>query len=158
LLTGAPARSEITRPTINRPEITWFDDDTFDRGLRAYVTAVARALGVGAESTTVDTTVPASAYLALDGSLPAYPGRELALLWDERHGWSAAVETASGEDLVVLRHLDPAHGAVPAPRVLVRFVEALRMGRPVGRTDPPDLSGLDRRRVGERLTELYLPR
>jgi len=148
LLTGAAARSEIT----------WFDDDAFDRGLRAYITAVARALGVGAESTTVDTTAPASAYLALDGTLPAHPGRELALLWDERHGWSAAVETASGEDLVVIRHLDPAHGAVPAPRVLARFVEALRMGRPVGRIDPPDLPGLDHRHVGGRLADLYLDR
>lgn len=150
---GAPS---LTGAVADRSTIAWFDDDTFDRGLRAYVTAVARALGVGEESTTVDTTAPASAYLALDGTLPAHPDRELALLWDERHGWSAAVETASGEDLVVIRHLDPAHGALPAPRVVARFVEALRAGRPVGRGEPPDLPGLDRVAVGARLAVQYL--
>ncbi|MGV9301451.1 DUF6292 family protein, partial [Amycolatopsis sp. NPDC003676] len=31
------------------------------------------------------------AYVALDGHLPAYPGRDVALLWDEIHGWAAAV-------------------------------------------------------------------
>lgn len=144
------------RRTADLTEFTWIDADTFDRGLRAYVTAVARALGVGEESTTVDSTVPASAYLALDGTPPAFPDRELALLWDERHGWAAAVETHSGEDLLVLGYLDPAHGATPAPRVLVRFVEALRAGRSVGRADPPDLPGLDRRHAGVVLAERYL--
>jgi hypothetical protein len=108
---------------------SWLDDDAFGRELRAYITAVAHALGVGPESTTVDTTTPASAYLALDGTTPAFPDRELALLWDERRGWSAAVETHSGEDLLVLADLDAAHGARPAPRVLVDFVSRLRAGR-----------------------------
>jgi len=143
-------------PLSDWSTFSWLDDDTFDRGLRAYVTAVAHALGVGAESITVAATAPASAYLALDGTLPAFPDRELALLWDERHGWSAAVETHSGEDLLVLSHLGPAHGAVPAPHVLVRFVAGLRAGRPVGQRDRPDLLPLDRRAVGARLVRRYL--
>lgn len=105
--------------------ITWLDEDTAARDLRAYIASVALALGVGPESTTVDTTAPASAYLALDGTLPAYPDRDLALLWDERGGWSAVAETRAGDELVVDR-LDPAHGVRPEPDVLVRFVEGLR--------------------------------
>ncbi|GAA3438831.1 DUF6292 family protein [Kutzneria kofuensis] len=109
------------------PQTVWLDDDTFGRELRAYVTEVAAALGVGPESTMVDATTPASAYLALDGSTPAFPDRDLALLWDERVGWSAVVETRSGDDLVLGRP-DPVHGVRPAPEVLVRFVRAVRAG------------------------------
>lgn len=110
----------------------WLDDDTFARELREYVTAVARALGLGPESTMVDATVPASAYLALDGSPPAFPDRDLALLWDERDGWSAVAETRGGEDLVLGRP-DPAHGVRPAPDVLAAFVRAMRADTRIAR-------------------------
>uniref|UniRef100_UPI0035E4303C DUF6292 family protein n=1 Tax=Amycolatopsis pithecellobii TaxID=664692 RepID=UPI0035E4303C len=65
---------------------------------------VTDALGIGLESCTVDHDSPVSAYVALDGRLPHYPDRDVALLWDERHGWAAAIETHSGEDLIVLRY------------------------------------------------------
>jgi hypothetical protein len=108
-------------------QTVWLDDDTFGRELREYVTEVARAQGVGPESCMVDATAPASAYLALDGSPPAFPDRELALLWNERDGWSAVLETRCGEDLVLGRP-DPAHGVRPAPDVLAAFVDAVRVG------------------------------
>lgn len=128
-------------------EFDWLAEDTFVRGLRAYLAAVANALGIGLESTTVDTAGPVSAYLALDGRVPNFPDRDLALLWDERHGWSIAVETHSGEDLLILTYLDPRHGPVPAPRTVVDFVSAVRAGRPVGRADPPDRFRHTRRHI-----------
>jgi hypothetical protein len=76
--------------------------DSYVRDLHGYVAAVAAALGVGLESCVIDAGSPASAYLALDISMTRYPDHELAMLWDERHGWSAAVEASSGHDLVVL--------------------------------------------------------
>ncbi|SEQ96344.1 DUF6292 family protein [Actinokineospora terrae] len=114
------------------------------RALRAYLREVATEVGVGLESVTVDLDTPVSAYLALDVRLPSHPGRDVALLWDERSGWAVAVETYSGEDLIVLRYLG---GAVDAsPREVSRFVNALRVGKQVGLTEPPSLrvpTGLD---------------
>lgn len=34
---------------------------------------------------------PANAYVALDERLPGFPDHDVALLWDERSGWSAAI-------------------------------------------------------------------
>lgn len=129
----------------------WIDERVFTTHLRAYVTAVAHALGIGEESTMIDAAAPASAYLALDGRLPSYPHRELALVWDERHGWAAAVETHSGEDLLLIAYLDPRHGLVPAPHIPAEFITALRHGHPAGRLDPPDLATPSRRHTSELL-------
>jgi hypothetical protein len=116
-----------------------FDVDVehhFARGLRAYLDSVASALGVGLESCTVDLDVPASAYVALDWRLGRFPDRDLALLWDERHGWAAAVEAPCGEDLVVLGYLGTE--VAPDPRHVVRFLAALRAeDHTLGRPDPP---------------------
>ncbi|GAA4552257.1 DUF6292 family protein [Amycolatopsis samaneae] len=105
--------------------------------LRAYLADVTEALGIGLESCTIDQDTPLSAYVALDGHLPGYPGRDVALLWDEVRGWSAAIETHSGEDLIVLRYLGGTTVAPPPARV-ARFVAALREDdHRVGRLDPP---------------------
>ncbi|MEV4605060.1 DUF6292 family protein [Amycolatopsis sp. NPDC049253] len=91
--------------------------------LTPYLRAVTAELGIGLESCTVDHASPLSAYVALDQQHPAYPGRDFALLWDEERGWAAAIETHSGEDLIVVRYLG---GSVaPRPRQVVRFVEAV---------------------------------
>nr|WP_027927449.1 DUF6292 family protein [Amycolatopsis benzoatilytica] len=93
--------------------------------LWSYLADVTGALGVGLESCTVDHEPPVSAYVALDGHLPAYPDRDVALLWDEVRGWAAAVETHSGEDLIVLRYLG-GPSVVPSPSRVARFAAAVR--------------------------------
>lgn len=102
-------------------------DFTVVRGLRGYVTAVASAIGVGWESCALDLDTPISAYIALDWRLNDFPDRDLALLWDERHGWAVAVETHSGEDLIVLAYLGT--DVVVEPTVVVRFLERFRADR-----------------------------
>ena len=117
-----------------------FDVDTdyhFARGLRAYVARVAKAVGVGYESCSVDPGVPSSAYLALDWRLTRFPGHDLALLWDETHGWSAVVEPPGGGETVVLAYLGGTE-VLPDPRAVVLFVAAVRMDDPaVGRRRRP---------------------
>lgn len=111
--------------------------------LSDYLAAVGATLGVGEESCTVDIDAPVSAYIALDGRLARHPDRDTALLWDERHGWSFAMETHSGEDLLVLAYLEDE--LVPAPHWVAGFVAAIRsLGGPVSAPVPPELrSDLD---------------
>lgn len=107
--------------------------------LQTYLADVTTALGVGLESCTVDHDSPVSAYVALDEHLPGYPDRDVALLWDEVHGWAAAIETHSGEDLIVLRYLG-GPTVVPAPGHVAEFVTALRADdHRIGQLDPPDI-------------------
>lgn len=107
--------------------------------LLGYLRDVTAELGIGLESCTVDHDSPVSAYVALDTRLPHYPDRDVALLWDEERGWSAAVETHSGEDLIVLRYLGGTT-VIPSPRRVARFVTALRQDdHTVGRPDPVPL-------------------
>jgi len=80
-------------------------DDTVVRGLHHYIRLVGHALGLGGEGSYVQADEPASAYIALDGRLRRFPDRDVALLWEETEGWSAAVETHSGEDLLVVAYL-----------------------------------------------------
>ncbi|UJW28487.1 DUF6292 family protein [Saccharothrix sp. AJ9571] len=112
------------------------------RGLPQYVREVAAELGLGSGSFFVQLDSPAHAYLAIDERLPRYPDRDLALLWDEEHGWALAVETASAEDLIVLAYLGG--DVVPPPAVVARFacrpLGALRLTSP----EPPVL-----RRAGD---------
>ncbi|WP_447008998.1 DUF6292 family protein [Saccharothrix sp. DSM 118769] len=92
-------------------------DDTVTRALRRYARSVTSALGLGGDCWCVQDEHQVGIYLALDGRLGSHPGHDVALLWDERHGWSAVVETDGGEDVVVGR-LDglavPRAGAVAA--------------------------------------------
>ncbi|MEU7524443.1 DUF6292 family protein [Saccharothrix sp. NPDC042600] len=83
-----------------------YPDDARARALHAYVRQVSAALGLSGEQFCVDP--PATAYIALDSRLPHWPDREVALLWDQHYGWSLAVETHSGEDLLVHAHYDTA--------------------------------------------------
>jgi hypothetical protein len=81
------------------------DHHTLRRSLLGYFEPVCDAVGVGLESCVLDLDHPVSAYIALDCRLDRYPDRDLALVWDERHGWALAMETHSGEDLIVVRYL-----------------------------------------------------
>jgi hypothetical protein len=119
-----------------------FDVDiehNFSRGLHGYLSAVTSALGIGLESCTVDLDLPASAYVALDMRLDRFPGRDLALLWNERNGWSVAVETHRGEDLIALSYLGGAE-VVPQPREVAKFLAAVLAGdHTVGQPGSPEL-------------------
>jgi hypothetical protein len=107
--------------------------------LQTYLADVTAALGVGLESCTVDHDSPVSAYVALDEHLPGYPDRDVALLWDEVRGWAAAIETHSGEDLIVIRYLG-GPTVTPVPEDITRFMTALRQDdHHVGQLEPPDI-------------------
>jgi hypothetical protein len=109
----------------------------FGRDLRGYSAAMATALGIGLESCVFDLDTPATVYVAIDWRLDRFPDRDLALLWDERHGWAAVLEAPGRDDLVVLAYLG-GDEIVPDPREVVKFLAALRAGdHTMGRPDPP---------------------
>ncbi|WP_326952651.1 DUF6292 family protein [Amycolatopsis sp. NBC_01286] len=103
-------------------------------GLRQYLLAVASKLDAPAWFCEVE--VPATAYLALELRLDRFPDHETALLWDEQDGWAAAVESATGEDVVVLAYLG--EDLLPAPCAVEEFVRDLYGDGYPGRPDPPD--------------------
>jgi hypothetical protein len=119
-----------------------FDVDmehNFSQELRGYLAAVTSVLGIGLESCTVDLDLPVSAYVALDTRLDQFPGRDLALVWNEGQGWAVAVETHRGGDLAVLSYLGGTE-IVPEPRQVAKFLAAvLAKDHTVGRHDPPNL-------------------
>jgi len=91
----------------------WEYDSTEIRGLREYVRLVADAVGLSDPCWFVQTDQPAHAYIALAERLPAFPNRDVALLWDEDNGWTLGLESASSGELLVLRHL--CDEVVPSP-------------------------------------------
>ncbi|MFD7655774.1 DUF6292 family protein [Actinosynnema sp. NPDC059797] len=98
----------------------WEFDENAIRALRAYVLRVTRALGLTGESSYVQED---TAYLALDGRLPGFPDRDVALLWDAERGWAVAVESDSSEPPFVLARL---RGPVrPEPAAVARWVDGL---------------------------------
>jgi Family of unknown function (DUF6292) len=105
------------------------------RALHRYTGLVCEALGQTGDAFWVHTESPATGYIPLDARVPAFPNRDLALLWDERHGWSAAIETASGEDLIVLSYLGG--DILPPPRVVAMFADDLVAGNGPGQAEPP---------------------
>lgn len=110
-------------------------EDTLTWGLRTYLRLITEALGLRGECSYVQSQHPMGVYLALDGRLPGFPDHDVALLWDEESGWSAAVESAGGNELTVVDHLG--QQVLPAPGAVTRWVHQLRRdesrhrGRPV---------------------------
>lgn len=102
------------------------------RGLHHYVRLVAEELGCSGDAFWVQTESPLHAYLPLEQRVFGFPDRDAALLWDERRGWSAAVE-ASGEEPLVISYLggDP----LPPPAAVARFATKLADG--AGRAGSP---------------------
>jgi hypothetical protein len=150
---AAAGETELKLMTYTLDGIIVDTRDAFARGLRGYVGKVAAELGVGLESCAIDGNAPAWAYVALDVRVARFPDRELALLWDERQGWSAAVETHSGEDLVVLTYRGG--DVVPGPSEVASFVAAvLADDQSVGQPDPPvHVTEADQDIVAARLQE-----
>lgn len=98
-------------------------DDTVLLGLNGYVRSVCRALGLRGESSYVQADGPLSAYIALDERLRRFPDHDVALLWDEHHGWSAAIETHSGGELPVVAVLG--RDLVPPPHTVATWARDL---------------------------------
>lgn len=97
-------------------------DDSEARRVRRYVRDVVGGLGLRGDSSFVETEPRAAAYVALDGRLRDFPDHDVALLWDERTGWSAAVEDRLGE-LVEVARMDGEPR--PAAAAVVRWVVSL---------------------------------
>lgn len=106
-----------------------------DRGLDRYVWLVAETLGLTGDAYYIEAQPPVNAYLALTARLPTFPGRDTALIWDERHGWAGAIESISGDSLVVLTYLG--HDILPTPRVVGDFARDLVAGHNPGQSTPP---------------------
>ena len=98
-------------------------DATVGLGFERYVQRVAVGVGAGIEQWCCRREHPLEAYIALDRTVPRFPGREGALLWEETCGWALAVETRSGEDLIVLGYLG--EHAVPTPDAVADFAATL---------------------------------
>lgn len=113
-------------------------------GLARYVRAVAEQVGVPAEGTEFEVSDTATAYLGLEG-----PGPDLMLLWNERRGWSIAVETGPAERPIVVAHFGSP--LVPSPEEVARFVRDVLAGGPGG-PEPEFGPEQDRRALAERLS------
>ncbi len=110
-------------------------DSLTARGLTSYVDSVAAALTMPRHAVHHEVSELSSAYLALHRRSPVFPELDLMLLWDERHGWSVALETAPADDPVVLAYLG---GDVLAEADEVhRFVQDVIAGKCPGQLDPP---------------------
>jgi hypothetical protein len=97
------------------------DADSVDviDNVRNYLAAVSAAAGVGLESCSWGSERPEWGYIALDWQVD---GRDVALLWDARAGWSLVTEEAT--DVHLMAHLD---GEVTAePATVAAFAAALR--------------------------------
>jgi hypothetical protein len=103
-------------------------------GLNRYIDFVAAA--VAATDTCVITTVPVNAYIPLPVRQPSFPDVELALSWDELHGWAVALEATVG-DLIVLSYLG--QDILPAPTVVARFLDEVLTWTYPGTHEPPPL-------------------
>ena len=113
------------------------------RGLHRYVRLVADALGLAGEGWYVQLEPPAATvYLPLQDRMERFPGRDVALLWDEEHGWALAVESHSGEDLLVLAYFGD--DVLPAPRAVAAFAEKI-----IGGVDPGPALSAELRRAGD---------
>lgn len=118
-------------------------DDSVARGLQRYVRLVCRALGLRGACSYIQSDDPLSAYIALDGRFDGYPDHDVAVLWEETHGWSAAIETHSGEALRVVAYLGK--DVLPAPEVAASWIRGL-FRRDLSRQERPAAAAVDTRR------------
>ncbi|WP_199432998.1 DUF6292 family protein [Qaidamihabitans albus] len=129
-----------------QPDVSW----ALRLGLAGYVRAVAVAADIPHDGTGFEISDTATAYLGLAGRWAEHPGHDLMLVWNERHGWSVAVETDPAEQPVVLAHLggtDP----VPDPQVVARFVADVVAGRWSERARPEFPAAENRGELSRRL-------
>ncbi|MEV4150098.1 DUF6292 family protein [Amycolatopsis sp. NPDC049691] len=126
------------------------DARTLERGLGDYVGAVAAAVGVPAESMTVEISDTATAYLGLPRRWRDRPDHDVMLVWSERRGWSLAVETDPADDPVLIAQYG-GDDLVPPPGAVARFVADAVAGHHPGRERPGPAAALTRKSLAERL-------
>ncbi|EHR52854.1 hypothetical protein SacmaDRAFT_4680 [Saccharomonospora marina XMU15] len=126
------------------------------QGLRRYVRLVREALELVGDCSCVQLEPPANAYLAVEGSLAWFPGRDVALIWDEENGWAVAVEAHCGEDLLVQDYLGA--DILPEPGEVARFAKRVMQGERVGLLDAPALRTAETQdELPSRLAEYAVP-
>lgn len=101
------------------------------RGLRQYLRLVAAELNCPGDAFAVQLESPLSAYIPLEDRVPMFPELDMALLWDERTGWYAVVETPEPNELIVLSYLDGGD-VLPEPEVVGDYVRKLMAGEAPG--------------------------
>lgn len=85
--------------TTTDSTIPYFDDD---EDFRAYVESVAAEVGSAAEHCYCSAEKREAYVVVSTRDEKIYPGREVALIWNGDTGWGVAVETHSGEDMLLL--------------------------------------------------------
>ncbi|PPK66078.1 DUF6292 family protein [Actinokineospora auranticolor] len=105
-----------------------------ETALAVYVRQVAERIGVPSDAVTHEVTDTATAYIGLTARVAALPLRDLMLVWDERLGWSIAIEPCGNDQPPVICHL----GAeiAPAPASVARFVSDVVGGHRYGGGGP----------------------
>ncbi len=107
---------------------------SLDSALAGYVRQVAEAVGVPLDAVTHEVTDTATAYLGLACGAVGRPHRDLMLVWDERLGWSVAIEPRGNDHPPVIRHLR-GHIA-PPPGTVAQFVTDVLGGHRDGQLSP----------------------
>jgi anti-anti-sigma factor len=104
------------------------DIDPAGSDLRSYVYRIAAGLGLGPESAWYEVADQSTAYLALSDRLADAPGQDVALIWDDTHGWAIGTESGAGAELRVRARYgdDP----LPAPEDVVAFTKSVLAGQP----------------------------
>lgn len=126
------------------------------RGLRNYLRMVVAALGLDEAGHYLTLDRPVTAYLPVDTRLPRFPDHDVALVWDEEHGWAIGIETDAGSPVTPLCYLGI--DILPAPQTVADFVRDVVEDRFPGQPDPPRLRTVTERldRLSERLAT-YTP-
>ncbi|WP_410661805.1 DUF6292 family protein [Amycolatopsis sp. lyj-112] len=91
------------------------------RGLHGYVRSVIEALGLRGDAYYAQLEPIASVYIALEQRVSGCADRDVALVWDERHGWALAFENSSHEELIVIRYLGT--DLLPSPRLVAEYTQ-----------------------------------
>jgi hypothetical protein len=102
--------------------------------LRRYARLVERALGLGMDGHCVQMEPMASIYLPLHDRLARFPDHDVALIWDEQHGWAVGVEDPVGADIAMVAYLTA--DLLPEPLAIARFVDQVLAGETPGAPEP----------------------
>ncbi|MGW4396651.1 DUF6292 family protein [Amycolatopsis nivea] len=110
-----------------------------ESALAEYTRQVAELIGVPAEAVTCEVTDTATAYLGLTVRTADLPQRDLMLVWDERLGWSIAIEPRGDDQPPAICHLG--RQIAPSPAAVAQFVADVLRGSRRGQLSsvPPRL-------------------